>query len=257
LFLLELWQHCTALTHFARGQMAQSSNWYDAHAADLAQRYEGVEPAKLYDWLSGLRSEVLGTVLDVGAGSGRDAAWFAAQGHDVVAVEPSSSMRSEGEHRHPDPRIRWLDDELPDLNHTGQLGISFDLVLLSAVWQHVAPTHRERAFRKLAGLVKSGGLLAISLRSGPSPPESRMYAVSLDEVERLARNHGFSVEKIIHQAVDQQGRADISWTCVALRQIPPPLPFLSSDLQHGGHRRRAACKHVAITQTDFVASRYD
>jgi SAM-dependent methyltransferase len=154
--------------------MAQSSNWYDAHAADLAQRYEGVEPAKLYDWLSGLRSEVLGTVLDVGAGSGRDAAWFAAQGHDIVAVEPSSAMRSEGEHRHPDPRIRWLDDEPPDLNHTGQLRISFDLVLLSAVWQHVAPTDRERAFRKLAVLVKSGGLLAISLRSGPSPPESRM-----------------------------------------------------------------------------------
>jgi hypothetical protein len=31
-----------------------------------------------------------------------------------------------------------------------------------------------------------------------------MYAVSLDEVERLARNHGFTVEKV-HQAIDQQG----------------------------------------------------
>ena len=125
-------------------------------------------------------------------------------------------MRSEAHHYHPDPRVLWLDDQLPGLNQTGQLGISFDLVLLSAVWQHVPPTQRERAFRKLARLVKSGGLLAMSLRSGPSPPESRMHPVLLDEVERLARNHGFSVEKI-HQAADQQGRAEVSWTWVALR----------------------------------------
>jgi hypothetical protein len=47
----------------------------------------------------------------------------------------------------PIPRIRWLDDQLPELSHTGQLGISFDIVLLSAVWQHVSPTQRERAIR--------------------------------------------------------------------------------------------------------------
>jgi SAM-dependent methyltransferase len=196
--------------------MAQSSNWYDAHAAELVRRYELVDPAKLYGWLSGLLSEALGAVLDVGAGSGRDAGWFSALGHDVVAVEPSSRMRSEGQSRHSNPRIRWLNDELPELSETSQLGISFDLVLLSAVWQHLAPTHRERAFRKVTQLVKSGGLLVISLRAGPSPPESRMYTVSLDEVERLATNHGFSVEKV-QQGADQQGRADVQWTWVALR----------------------------------------
>lgn len=204
------------LRHVIEGQVAHSSGWYDAHAAHLVRRYELVNPAKLYGWLSGLLSEAPGTVLDLGAGSGRDAAWFAAHGHDVVAVEPSAGMRSEAQHRHPNPRVRWLDDHLPELNQTGQLGISFDLVLLSAVWQHVPATQRERAFRKLARLVKSGGLLVISLRAGPSPPDSRMYPVSLDEVERLARNHGFSVEKV-HQAADQQGRAEVSWTWVALR----------------------------------------
>jgi SAM-dependent methyltransferase len=193
-----------------------STGWYDAHAAELVRRYELVDPSNLHSWLTGLLHVTPGTVLDIGAGSGRDATWFASQGHDVVAVEPSTAMRSEGERLHPDPRIRWVDDRLPDLSETSQLGISFDLVLLSGVWQHVAPGHRERAFRKIAGVVKSGGLLAISLRSGPSPPDSRMYPVSLDEVERLARNHGFAVEKVQH-AADQQGRADVSWTCVALR----------------------------------------
>jgi SAM-dependent methyltransferase len=142
-------------------------------------------------------------------------------------------MRSEGDRLHPDPRIRWVDDRLPDLSETSQLGISFDLVLLSAVWQHVAPGHRERAFRKIAGVVKSGGLLAISLRSGPSPHDSRMYPVSLDEVERLARNHGLAVEKV-HHGLDQQGREDVTWTWVALR-LPDDgtgaLPLLRRDPQ--------------------------
>jgi len=43
-----------------------------------------------------------------------------------------------------------------------------------------------------------------------------MYPVSLGEVERLAGNHGFSVEKV-HQGQDQQGRAEVSWIWVALR----------------------------------------
>ena len=72
------------------------------------------------------------------------------------------------------------------------------------------------AFRKVAALVRSGGLLAISLRSGPSPAGSEMHPVSLEEIEHLARNCGFAVEKVQH-AADQQGRVDVSWTSVALR----------------------------------------
>jgi hypothetical protein len=125
-------------------------------------------------------------------------------------------MRSEGQRRHPDPRSRWINDQLPELSAVGPLAITFDVVMVTAVWQHVPPSQRDRAFRKLTGLVRSGGLLAISLRSGPSPAGSEMHAVSLEEIERLARNQGFAVEKVQHSA-DQQGRIDVSWTNVALR----------------------------------------
>jgi SAM-dependent methyltransferase len=196
--------------------MAHSTGWYDAHAPDLVGRYEAVDPASLHDWLGGILPNVRGAVLDIGAGSGRDAAWFSAQGYDVIAVEPSSGMRSEGQRLHPDPRIRWIDDQLPELTILGPLAISFDVVMMTAVWQHLPPSQRDRAFRKIAALVRAGGLLAISLRSGASPAGSEMHPVSLEEIERLARNHGFAVEKV-QQAADQQGRVDISWTRVALR----------------------------------------
>ena len=196
--------------------MSHSVGWYDAHAPKLIGCYEAIDPAKLHGWLLGLVPATSGTVLDIGAGTGRDAAWFALQGHDVIAVEPSGSMRAEGQRLHADPRVRWIDDQLPELSALGRLGISFDLVMLNAVWQHVAPSDRERAFRKMVGLVKPGGLLAITLRLGPTPSDRGMHPVSLDEAERLARNHGFEIEKV-HHAPDERGRTDVSWTCVALR----------------------------------------
>ena len=134
----------------------------------------------------------------------------------VIAVEPSSGMRSEGQRLHPDPRIRWINDQLPELSILDPLAISFDVVMMTAAWQHLPPSQRDRAFCKIAALVRTGGLLAISLRSGPSPAGSEMHPVSLKEIERLARNHGFAVEKV-QQAADQQGRVEVSWTSVALR----------------------------------------
>jgi hypothetical protein len=68
--------------------VAGATGWYDAHAPDLVRRYEAINPVSLHGWLSGLLPDAPGTVLDIGAGSGRDAGWFSAQGPDVIAVEP-------------------------------------------------------------------------------------------------------------------------------------------------------------------------
>jgi SAM-dependent methyltransferase len=49
-------------------------------------------------------------------------------------------------------------------------GLGFDAVLLSAVWQHVPPSRRARAFRKLCALLRPGGLLVLTLPNGHAPP---------------------------------------------------------------------------------------
>ena len=86
--------------------------------------YEALPPERLHRWLDGLLPAVPALVLDVGAGTGRDAAWFAGLGHDVVAVDPAAAMRAEATRLHPGPRIRWLNDRLPDLAATLRLGCS-------------------------------------------------------------------------------------------------------------------------------------
>jgi len=103
--------------------------WYDHHGSTLVDTYEGLDFKAAHGWLLDLLPERPGLILDVGAGSGRDAAGLAAIGHEVVAVEPSSSMLREGSVRHEDARIRWLDDRLPALDATHRTGLTFDLTL--------------------------------------------------------------------------------------------------------------------------------
>ncbi len=76
-------------------------------------------------------------------------------------------MRAAGQRLHPDPRIRWTGDALPELPGLLRSGLGFDTVLLSAVWQHVPPGQRARAFRKLCTLLKPGG--GVLDRHGAAP----------------------------------------------------------------------------------------
>lgn len=199
----------------ARRFSVTGPSWYNVHAADVVPAYEAVNPAALHAWLAGLLPTVPGLVADIGAGSGRDAAWFASLGHEVLAVEPSAAMREHGRRLHDDARVRWFADSLPSLTATLRLGLTAELVHLGAVWQHIAPTDRSRAFRKLVGLLRSGGVLVVTLRHGPDDGRG-MHPVSLDEIERLAGEHGLAVVRV-QRSPDAMGRPEVSWTNVALR----------------------------------------
>ena len=196
--------------------MTDAISWYDARAEQLADRYETVPAERIHHWLKDLLPSKTGTVLDVGAGSGRDAAWLASEGHDVVAVEPSGRMRTAARRRYEDRPIQWIADSLPGLERTFKSGLSFDVILLSAVWMHVAPSDRARAFRKLITLLKPGGLLAITLRHGPAEPARGFHPVSEDEIRKLARDHGAFIERQV-SADDLLGRTDVRWTHLAIR----------------------------------------
>ena len=194
----------------------ESAAWYDAHAAELARSYEAVDPNCLHGWFVDLLPPVPALALDVGAGSGRDAAWLAGKGYAVVAVEPSAAMRAEAGARHASAGVAWIADELPALAEIYGRGLAFNLMLLSGVWQHVRPMERECAMDRLLGLLRPGGVLALSLRHGPSEDGRSMHPVSLPEVQRLASERDACVVRTTRLA-DQQRREGVSWTGVVLR----------------------------------------
>ena len=190
--------------------------WYDDHADSVAQRYESVDPESLYAWLIDLLPEPPARILDIGAGSSRDAAWLAAKGYDTFAAEPSKQMRDAAQKLHPSAPVRWIPDALPQLTRTSAPGVSFNAILLHAVWMHVASADRTRAFRKMVNLLEPGGLLAGSLRHGPADPARGMHSVDSHDIVRLARNHGMLIQSS-KEAPDQIGRREVTWSSYALR----------------------------------------
>ena len=114
-------------------------------------------------------------ILDVGAGTGRDAAWLAAQGHQVVAVEPVHELRRAGMALHPTGNIEWLDDRLPRLERLRRTSDKFDLILVIAVWQHLRREEQSASINTLARVAAAEGRLILSLRHGPGLPSRRCF----------------------------------------------------------------------------------
>ncbi len=188
-----------------------SASYYDRNADDLVARYDGVDPADVHaDWAPAHLREEPGFACDIGAGSGRDANWLASRGWEVVAVEPSA-LRNLAEERS-NPRVVWMDDALPDLRALRALGRRFDLILLSAVWMHVAPKTRERAFRILSELLNPSGLLVITLRRGGDAAENAARGFHDTSAEELA---GFANHRAIalrsHTTQPDLTRPGIHW----------------------------------------------
>ncbi|PWS34807.1 methyltransferase type 11 [Falsiroseomonas bella] len=189
---------------------------YNRGFREFTEAYEAFGFAEIHAGAMPFLPKPPGLVLDVGAGSGRDAAWFADHGFEVIAVEPAPKLREEAARLHPSPLIRWLDDRLPALSAVHRLGLAFDLVWVSAVWQHMTPEDRPRAMRKLATLLKPGGRVVVTLRHGPAPQDRPMWPVDANEVERLGLDHGLALRVATERIEDRQGRADVRWQTVVL-----------------------------------------
>ncbi|MCP2341215.1 class I SAM-dependent methyltransferase [Actinomadura rupiterrae] len=187
---------------------------YAAEADTLAHQYESLTSEQVLGDVLHLIPEKPGRVLDIGAGTGRDAAALALRGHSVTAVEPTAELRAHGRRLHPRAGIEWLDDTLPALPAVEG---TFDLVLLVAVWMHLDPDERRPAMRRLAGLLAPEGVLLLTLRHGPPPPGRHMFDIPADEPVAQAASSGLHA---VHQSTwdDLLGRPGVRWTTLAFRQ---------------------------------------
>jgi 2-polyprenyl-3-methyl-5-hydroxy-6-metoxy-1,4-benzoquinol methylase len=190
---------------------------YAEEAPELFKRYEMVPFADHHRSVIHLIPTVPGRVLDIGAGTGRDAAGFVSLGYSVVAVEPTEELRRGAMLLHPSPMIEWVDDSLPDLAVVRERGEEFDVVMLTAVWMHLDGVQRRQAMPKVAALVRNGGMTIMSLRHGPVPPGRRMFEVSAAETIALAQPLGLQCE--LHQEAEPSSRQPgVSWTRLAFRK---------------------------------------
>jgi SAM-dependent methyltransferase len=72
---------------------ASGTEGYAEEAEALLVQYEGLAFEHVQRWTLPLIPPGPRRILEIGAGTGRDAAGFAALGHSVVAVEPTAEFR--------------------------------------------------------------------------------------------------------------------------------------------------------------------
>src|ERR671918_481221 len=170
--------------------MTEDQDPYGRGLRDFAARFEGVGFENVHAAVLSFIPQRAGAVLDVGAGSGRDAAWFAEAGWDVVGVEPSDQMRQFASSIHSHSNILWLDDRLPGLEATHRLGLTYNLL-------------------------RPGGRIVLSLRHGAADLGRNLHDTHADEIERLASDHGLQV-LLVREQPDALRRPAVHWTVMVL-----------------------------------------
>lgn len=182
---------------------------------ELIAGYDALPPEQIYASVLDLFPDAPARIADIGAGTGRDAAWLARQGHRVLAVEPVRAFREAGAALHGET-IDWLDDQLPKLDETGRYG-PFDLVLLCAVWHHLDTRDRVRTMPGLARMIAPDGRLILSLRHDPGTPGRHSYPAPPEEAIELARAAGLRLMRRAEAAaVHPESRANgVHWTWLA------------------------------------------
>lgn len=193
-----------------------STAGYASIADQLVVQYESISFEEVHGQILHLIPPA-GRALDIGAGTGRDAAALARRGFRVTAAEPTAEMSTHGQRLHAGLDITWIDDALPQLPLLSARSEVYDLIMLTAVWMHLDAEERAVAMQALAPLLADGGRLVITLRHGPVPPGRRMFEVSADEVIAAAQPYGL---ELLHRGArgDMLSRGGVHWDVLMLEK---------------------------------------
>jgi SAM-dependent methyltransferase len=172
-----------------------SVEWYNLHAESVVERHESIQATDANAWLRKDLPRSPALVLDVGAGSGRDAAWLQTLGYKVIAVEPSPEMAAHARRLGRCRDIEWIDDRLPQLAKVFAKNSRFDFILANAMWMHVAPDERAPAIAALLGLLSPGGRLAIAFSQGTPQANRPFFECQGEEILDIALNEGAQLVK--------------------------------------------------------------
>ena len=190
-------------------------DYYKKYSREMYSKYNSVDFEVVHqDWLNYLPA-IGSLILDVGAGSGRDALWLAKKGFDVKAIEPVFEFMEQFKRNNSDTNFEWVIDALPTLDKLKKYKKKVDLILLSAVWMHLNKEQREKSFQTFSQLNKLSGLLVMSLRYGSSPDQRVMLPVSIEEIKNLAEVNNYNILEVIRSS-DQLNRAEVTWETVIL-----------------------------------------
>lgn len=189
---------------------------YREKAESLFATYETGRVAHCSEWLHHLKKPPA-TLLDIGSGSGRDAAYYAQQGYTVTAVEPTEQLRALAQEKYGHLNIRWIDDLLPELSVLRSQKQLFDHIHMNAVIFHLPLENTKDVLRSVRDLLTENGTFYVSLRKGPADPERRMFDVTKEHI--LTQAEGlFTLMDAVYDVPDYK-RDNICWDRFLFRAL--------------------------------------
>lgn len=186
--------------------------YYELHAERLAGQYRSADVAPLHAllrrWLP-----PSGRVLEIGCGTGREAAFLRALGLEVIATDASEAMLTQARSEPGRARIDFRRAAFPLPAGDPLLRERFDAVVAVAVLMHV-PDHELFDFAfQLRALLNPGGRLVCSFCPGRASvtDDARLYAFrEPGEVRLLFERVGFTL-LAREESGDGLGRG-VRWT---------------------------------------------
>jgi SAM-dependent methyltransferase len=190
-------------------------DYYHTHADKYFDRYEEQRAGDHCHYCLKHIAPPPSRILDIGSGSGRDAAFFSAKGYQVTAVEPAREFRERAAKKHATHPIQWIDDRLPELE-TFSASDDFDHIHLSAVLFHLPREQTRPVLKRLHNLLKKSGTLFVGLRVGPDDLNRPMFDVNKDWVIQQSE----SLFTVVHteESQDDFNRSDVTWQRVMLKK---------------------------------------
>lgn len=198
-------------------------DYYAGDAAVCAAQYEDADVQALHDILGSV-AKTHSRVLEIGGGSGRDAAYLSRLSCRVTYTDGCREMVDEAIQLHPELAENARVAAFPLSQDDDLLGESFDLVLCVGVIMHLDDTCLNQLASQLAKVVRPRGHVVLSHSSG-----RRDVADDRDQTGRLYRERpaadvaqvleaaGFETKQQIHDS-DGMGRHDVCWSTQVLQR---------------------------------------
>ena len=186
---------------------------YQNGIEQFVQLNESVDFYKLHECILHLVPKSKSSILDLGAGSGRDAAALAGMGHNVIAIDPMTEFLKAAEIIHSSSKIQWVNDSLPKLVSFSPSTESFDFILCHGVWQHLNEDERSIALERISQLLKPRGLFALALRHGPAGLGTYCFPASVDKtIVDAGRSNLNLVLNLREQSSVIANKPGVTWT---------------------------------------------
>ncbi|MDZ7617849.1 MAG: class I SAM-dependent methyltransferase [Patescibacteria group bacterium] len=205
------------------GMDVQTAEFYRNNAQECLDRYEAAQMGALHAMLRALVHPGC-RVLELGGGSGRDAAFLASVGCDVTYTDGCEEMFCGALERHPFLKEHSRLAAFPLMPDDSLLSERFDIVLCIAVLMHLQGAEFQTTVAQIAQMTVPYGCVVASHPAGRAglvahrDPAGRLFCERADaEVMGSFSSTGFAIEARNIEN-DSLGRTELGWITHILRK---------------------------------------